>query len=389
MPGLDDEAVERVRRWCAEAGRQTAPTEIHSALDGLSWDELLAVKVLLADPPPARPLGPFALADVARGAPPDLAADRERSGRYRPEAEPAAGTGGPPAPRGAAASDTRPGRRPGGPSVVVRRARDRDRAPAPPPAPPPLPNLETLRAPAGRGVLERLVRRHGARRAALAAALGQRWRRPDGLPPGEADLAELLEHHGMARAFARRERDEVLHALRAAGGVRARAAERLGTGVAGLDAALARLGAVDDAETIRAERRAELRARATLAERSALLLREGERLADLGLLGEIERDLAARLPGHVRALAAGREPLAVRLSGSLGLSRDEVVALATRFGIALGAHAAPPPRRSPTRPPPRSPTRPPRRPPTRPPRPGPPRGARPPRRRRRPGGDPL
>jgi hypothetical protein len=382
MPGLDDEVVERVRRWCAEAGRQTASPEIHAALGGLSWDELLAVKALLADPPPARPLGPFALADVARGAPPDLAADRERSGRYRPEAEREAGISAATAPRRAAPPALGSGRRPAGPSVVVRRVRDR--APVTPTRAPPLPTLETLRAPAGRGVLERLLRRHGARRAALAAALAQRWRRPDGLAPGEADLAELLDHHGLARAFASRERDEVLHALRAAGGLRARAAERLGTDAAGLDAALARLGAAGEAETIRAERRAELRARATLAERAALLLREGERLADLGLSDEFERDLAARLPGHLRALAADPGQLAVRLSGSLGLSREEVVALAARFGIALGAPASAPAGRSSAgrsprgRPPGgRSPTgRSAGRPPTRPPRPGPPRGAR-------------
>jgi hypothetical protein len=254
----------------------------------------------------------------------------------------------------------------------VRRARDR--VPATPRPPPPLPTLDALRAPGGRSVLERLVRKHGARRAALAAALAQGWRRPDGLSPGEADLAELLEHHGLARAFARRERDEVLHVLRAAGGLRGRAAARLGTDPEGLDAALARLGATAEAEAIRAERRADLRARATLAERAALLLREGERLADLGLLGEFERDLAERLPGHLRALAAGSEPLAARLSGSLGLSRAEILSLTTRLGIALGPPAAVPPRTPAGRSP--------RRPPERPPRPGPPRGARSARRTR-------
>ncbi|HSN91091.1 MAG TPA: Fis family transcriptional regulator, partial [Anaeromyxobacteraceae bacterium] len=171
MPRLDEETVERARRWCAEAGRHVDAADVQAALGGLSWDELLAVKAVLADPPPARPLGPFALVDVARGTPPDLAADRERAGRYRPE----------PAPPAAAAPDARArkppprtGRRPSGPSFVVRRARDR--APPPPPEPPPLPSLETLRAPGGRAVLERLIRRHGARRAGLAAALAQRWR---------------------------------------------------------------------------------------------------------------------------------------------------------------------------------------------------------------------
>ena len=78
MAEIDAELVERVTRWCAEAGRQTGRAEIHGALEPLSWDELLALRALLADPPPARPLGPYALADLARGAPADVAAERER-----------------------------------------------------------------------------------------------------------------------------------------------------------------------------------------------------------------------------------------------------------------------------------------------------------------------
>src|SRR5512140_500815 len=96
MAEIDDETVERVRRWCAEAGRQAPTAEIRAALAPLTWDEMLHAMALLADPPPARPLGPAALADLARGAPPDVAAERERGGRYRSEAE-ALGTQAPPA----------------------------------------------------------------------------------------------------------------------------------------------------------------------------------------------------------------------------------------------------------------------------------------------------
>jgi hypothetical protein len=76
-----------------------------------------------------------------------------------------------------------------------------------------------------------------------------------------------------------------------------------------LDAAIARLGASAAANAIREERRAELRAKATLAERVHLVVGAGERLQDLGLLAEFEADVRARLPG-VRALRIGREPLA-------------------------------------------------------------------------------
>src|SRR5512133_1522174 len=95
MAELDAEMLERVARWCAEAGRQAGAAEIRAALGSLGWDELLAVRALLADPPPARPLGPYALADLARGAPADVAAEREREGRYRREPE-AADAGAPP-----------------------------------------------------------------------------------------------------------------------------------------------------------------------------------------------------------------------------------------------------------------------------------------------------
>ncbi|HET9598708.1 MAG TPA: Fis family transcriptional regulator, partial [Anaeromyxobacteraceae bacterium] len=87
MAEIDDELVARALRWCAEAGRHAAAGEVRAALAPLSWDELLAARALLADPPPARPLGPHALADLARGALPDVAAEREREGRYGPAPE--------------------------------------------------------------------------------------------------------------------------------------------------------------------------------------------------------------------------------------------------------------------------------------------------------------
>jgi len=107
MADLDRETVERVARWCAEAGRTAAPAEIRAALSVLGWDELLAARALLADPPPTRPLGPYALADLARGVPPDQAAERERDGRYpRPPPAPDAEAG--PAAEPPAASATTP-----------------------------------------------------------------------------------------------------------------------------------------------------------------------------------------------------------------------------------------------------------------------------------------
>src|SRR5512140_1848775 len=80
MPDLDDELIARALQWCAAAGRPSSADQVRAALAPLSWDQLLAARALLADAPPARPLGPRALADLARGALPDVAAERERAG---------------------------------------------------------------------------------------------------------------------------------------------------------------------------------------------------------------------------------------------------------------------------------------------------------------------
>jgi hypothetical protein len=198
-----------------------------------------------------------------------------------------------------------------------------------------MPPLDELLRPEGRSVLERLVRKHGARRGALAAALAASWSAPGGAAPREEDLARLLDHHGLGRAFERRERHDLLHALRVAGGVRTLAAERVGLAVDALDAALSRLGAQGDAERIREARRADLRGRATLSERVRLLLADEPRLRDLGLLAEFERDLRARLPEHLRALRGGDAPVGIALARSLSITPAEARALAARFALSI------------------------------------------------------
>jgi hypothetical protein len=348
MVEIDAELVERVTRWCAEAGRQTGRAEIHTALAPLSWDELLALRALLADPPPARPLGPHALADLARGAPADVAAEREREGRYAREAGASAASSAGEAEPAAPARPRRAKGRPAPAEIVIHRARDRVVGPSAAPAP--LPTTDALRAPEGRAVLERLVRSHGARRPAILAELAAGWRRPDGAPPGDADLAALLDHHGLSRAFERRERDELLHEVRAAGGLHTRAAERLGCDRAGLAAAIERLRLAGEVERIRDERRADLRARATLSERVHLLVDDEDRLRDLDLLAEFEHDLRGRLPEHVRALRLAGAPLEPALARSLAIDLRAAGALARRFELDLGPAPGPRAPEPPSRP---------------------------------------
>lgn len=347
MADLDAELLERAVRWCAEAGRQVSRTEVRAALARLSWDALLAARALLADPPPARPLGPLALADMARGASAQQAAEREREGRYLPETtwpEPSPpATGREAVPR---RSSRRGARTASGPRV--RRARDR--LPVPAELDRGLPLLDELFRAGGRSVLERLLRRRGAVRPALVSALAQGWRRADGRPLEEADLGALLEAHGMSRAFERRERAGLMHALRAAGGVRTRAAAALGMTVETYGGALRRLGAEGEAEAVREERRAALRGRATLSERARLLLADEERLGDLGILDEMLADLRARLPEHLRALRpATADALPAALARSLALSRPAVEALVRRLGLGLWPERPAVPERRPRR----------------------------------------
>jgi hypothetical protein len=392
MADLDLETVEQVARWCAEAGRQATPAQIRAALGGLGWDELLAARALLADPPPARPLGPYALADLARGTPADVASERERDGRYPTTHAPPDATPEPARPAAAAPAGRRKGK--ARLQVIVRK-----KAPAPATAapPPPLPLLDELLLPAGRAALERLVRAHGGKRPALLSALAAGHRRPDGAALDDADLERLLEHHGLGRAFARRERDEVLHAVRAAGGVLARAAAKLGYEPAGLAAAAARLGCAADVAAIRAAKRRDLAGRATLSDRARLVLADPERLAELGLLGPFEAELRARLPELLTVLGRSEEPLALALARSLSLPVKGVREVAVRLGLDLGpvsfAEAAagdrPPPRFRPDAPerPPRAGRSGPR--PARPPRARPDQaGSRPPRDRPAGGGPP-
>jgi hypothetical protein len=339
MAELELETIDRAVRWCAEAGRQATASEVRLALAPLGWDQLLSVRALLADPPPARPLGPWALADLARGVPADVAAERERDARYpRPDTTASQVPAAPavaPAPAEPRKKAGKSARR----QVVVRKAKPASAEQAP--DAPRLPLIEELLLPAGRGELARLVRRHGGRRPVLAAALAATYRRADGAPVGSADLDAALEHHGLERAFLRRERDELFHAVRAAKGVLAKAATDLGHDLASLGLAIGRLGLDADVKRLREARRRDLRSKATLSELAQLWVGSGDALADLELLDEVEKDLKKRLPEHLRALATTREPLEQGLVRTLALPATTVRDLLTRLGIDLSAPVSP------------------------------------------------
>jgi hypothetical protein len=321
MPQIEREIVDRALRWCAESGRPVREEIVRQVLEPLGWDELLAVKAVLADPPPARDLSPADLVLLSRGGPPRAAA---------PEA-PASPPAGTRKPRGAKAARPPPGPR-------IRRARDRVEAPSPAPAA--LPRLDELFRESGRAVLERMVRRRGASRAALVADLSAGWSAGSGTP-GSGDLDRLLAHHRMARGFQERERALLVHALRKHGGVLVRVARDLGATPEEVREAVGRLGIAAQMETIREARRRALERKVTLSERARLVDEEEEALSDLGLLPRLEADLRRRLPEQLRALSGGgRPPTAIDLGRSLSLSRGAVDRLAARFSLPLRAAPA-------------------------------------------------
>ena len=69
MPWPDDDLLARAAWWCAASGRPAAEEELRAALEPLSWDQLLAVKAVLADPPPPGFEGAAGLLRLARAGP--------------------------------------------------------------------------------------------------------------------------------------------------------------------------------------------------------------------------------------------------------------------------------------------------------------------------------
>jgi hypothetical protein len=329
MPEIDLEFLDRAVRWCAESGRPARAEDLRALLEPLSWDALLAVKATLADPPPGRDLSPADLIALSRaGAPASTAAVR--------------GAAAPPArsPRAKGSRTPRPASAP-----RIRRARDQVSTEAPGTAP--LPHLDGLFRESGRAEIGRLVRRLGANRIAILSDLASRWSTGEGASPIGPDLDRLLEHHGLARGFAERERALLLHAIRKHGGIGIRMARELGATPEDVRSAVDRLGLRSSLDSTRDARRRALERKATLSERARLIDEEADALADLGLLPGYEEDLRRRLPGHLRALAVGgRSPSAVDLGRSLSLSRGAVDRLADRFELRLRPSAPERPDRS-------------------------------------------
>ena len=84
---VDKALAQLVREQSKRAGRPAEEAEVRAALAPLSPAEEQVLRALLREAPPARPLGPFAWADLARGTQPQIAAARELGGYYALQAE--------------------------------------------------------------------------------------------------------------------------------------------------------------------------------------------------------------------------------------------------------------------------------------------------------------
>ena len=71
-----------VSDFCRRAGTPAPPRAIREALSTVSETDDFRIRAVTDADPPVRPLGPFAVVDLARGTQADTVALRERSGYY-------------------------------------------------------------------------------------------------------------------------------------------------------------------------------------------------------------------------------------------------------------------------------------------------------------------
>lgn len=84
---VEPSLVELMRALSSRAGRPAEELEARTALAALNPAQLTVLKSHAAGAPPAKPLGPMAWADIARGVDAQVAAARELGGYYEVEAE--------------------------------------------------------------------------------------------------------------------------------------------------------------------------------------------------------------------------------------------------------------------------------------------------------------
>jgi hypothetical protein len=316
--------------FCRRAGGTVEPRTVRDALSLLPPAADARVTAFCAEPPPARPLGPFAVIDVLEGAlEPAEAAQRQGAGAYDDVQVVAEGELPPAEPAPQTQPDPEP---PAPPLLAPKRSRARKEtvaqriapvkrpasAPKPAPAPPPEPKPSLWRKrdlPKGRGrftnvdstraradamlkpqlkdELEALVAQHG-HRVALRKALEPRFQSKGGAELSLADVESALSHHGLRAALEAKERELLVAAITDAKGDRGRAALMLGMRISELDHVALDCGAEAEIARVREHWARESLAHGNLRLKLELLDKP-KYLADLGVEKRFRDALAREL----------------------------------------------------------------------------------------------
>jgi len=357
-----------VSDFCRRAGAPAAPRAVREALSTVSEADDFRVRAATDAEPPLRPLGPFAVVDLARGTPAETAALRERSGYYAlveellalqdvapvpAPASPIAATAAraipatPAAPQADAPEPLAPptAREPTSAPTVAERIAPRRRT-AQAPAPPrgrftqvevQREPLESLEGPGGRAVLETLLAQHG-HRIALLRALAQGYSGPRG-EPSAPELDALLERHGLLEAAGSRERELLRSTLSEHRGALGRVAWALGLRAPELSALVSRLGLGPEVDLARERFRREALAPASWTARLDLLGRR-KYLEDLGVEREFEDRLRGDLGRELDALGPDGDEIPAALARRLAVSPTLVGRALERLGLLPEANAS-------------------------------------------------
>jgi len=363
-----------VSDYCRRAGAPASPRSVRDALSVLLESDDFRVRAVTDAEPPVRPLGPFAVVDLARGTAPDTAGLRERSGYYalveevlalqdaqtaaqpapalpaehapgsRPLESPSPPPASSPPDRGSARPASAGPATPQGPSVAERIAPRRRAAQTP--AEPrgrftqvesERSPIEALEAPTGRATLETLLAQHG-HRPALLRALAQGYAGRRGTDPSAAELDALLGAHGLIAAVEEGERSLVLAALSEHRGALGRVAWALGLRGQELEGLISGLGLGVEVERLRERFRREALNPASWTARLDLLGRR-KYLEDLGIAREFEERLRADLLRELQAVGGG-EDAHPHLARRLGAPPTLVGRALERLGLLPEANAS-------------------------------------------------
>ncbi len=340
-----------VSDFCRRAGAPASPRAVREALSALAESDDFRVRAVTDAEPPVRPLGPFAVVDLARGTSADIAGLRERSGYYvlveemlalqprNPEVPASA-----PAPAPAAPATVVPAPVPGPGAAETRaptvpeRIAPRRRV-AQPPAQPrgrftqveaERAPLESLEGPDGRATLGTLLAQHGHRPALLRAlAQGYTGRRGD---PSASELDALLAAHGLLDAAEAAERALLLAALDEHRGALGRVAWTLGLRGPELGALVSRLGLDPEVDRLRERFRREALNPASWTVRLDLFGRR-KYLEDLGVERDFEDRLRADLLRELHATGARGDDAPATLARRLAAPETLVTRALERLGL--------------------------------------------------------